>query len=201
MLKVGLTGGLACGKTFVGEALAALGCHVLQADQLGHQVLLPGGEAYAPVVREFGPGILAENGDIDRRALAEQVFSSSERLALLNSLVHPPVLRQEDAWLDRVAGCDPRGIAVIEAAILVEIGSHQRFDKLIVVVCEEEQQIERSMKRDGLERERVSARLSRQMPLSEKRKFADFIVDTSGTKEETLRQARAVYDSLRRIEP
>jgi dephospho-CoA kinase len=201
MLKVGLTGGLACGKTFVGEALAALGCHVLQADQLGHSVLLPGGEAYAPVVREFGPGILAANGEIDRRALAEQVFGSAERLALLNSLVHPPVLRQEDAWLERVAAADPRGIAVIEAAILIEIGVHQRFDKLIVVVCEEQQQIERSMKRDGVERERVSARLSRQMPLSEKRKFADFIVDTSGTKEETLRQTRAVYDSLRRIEP
>ena len=201
MLHIGLTGGLACGKTFVGEALAALGCHVLQADQLGHSVLLPGGEAYAPVVREFGPGILAANGEIDRRALAEQVFGSAERLALLNSLVHPPVLRQEEAWLERVAAEDPRGIAVIEAAILIEIGVHQRFDKLIVVVCEEQQQIERSMKRDGVERERVSARLSRQMPLSEKRKFADFIVDTSGTKEETLRQTRAVYDSLRRIEP
>jgi dephospho-CoA kinase len=201
MLKVGLTGGLACGKTFVGEALAALGCHLLQADQLGHAVLLPGGEAYAPVVREFGTGILAEGGQIDRRALAEQVFGNPERLALLNSLVHPPVLREEDAWLERVAATDPRGIAVIEAAILIEIGVHQRFDKLIVVVCEEQQQIERSMKRDGVERERVSARLSRQMPLSEKRKFADFIVDTSGTKEETLRQTRAVYDSLRRIEP
>jgi dephospho-CoA kinase len=201
MLKVGLTGGLACGKTFVGEALAALGCHVLQADQLGHAALLPGGEAYGPVVREFGPGILAGNGEIDRRALAEQVFGSAERLALLNSLVHPPVLRQEEAWLDRVAAGDPRGIAVIEAAILIETGSHQRFDKLIVVVCEEQQQIERSMKRDGVGRERVRARLSRQMPVSEKRKFGDFIIDTSGTKEETLRQARAVYDALRRIEP
>jgi dephospho-CoA kinase len=200
MLKVGLTGGLACGKTFVGEALAALGCYVLQADQLGHAALLPGGEAYGPVVREFGPGILAGNGEIDRRALAEQVFGSAERLALLNSLVHPPVLRQEEAWLDRVAAGDPRGIAVIEAAILIETGSHQRFDKLIVVVCEEQQQIERSMKRDGVGRERVRARLSRQMPVSEKRKFWDFIIDTSGTKEETLRQVRAVYDSLRRIE-
>ncbi len=200
MLKVGLTGGLACGKTFVGEALAALGCHVLQADQLGHSVLLPGGEAYAPVVREFGPGILAANGEIDRRALAEQVFGSAERLALLNSLVHPPVLRQEEAWLERVATSDPRAIAVIEAAILIEIGIQQRFDKLIVAVCEEEQQIERSMKRDGVAREQVQARLSRQMPLYEKRKFADFIVDTSGTKEETLRQTRAVYESLRRIE-
>jgi dephospho-CoA kinase len=200
MLKVGLTGGLACGKTFVGEALAALGCHVLQADQLGHSVLLPGGEAYAPVVREFGPGILAANGEIDRRALAEQVFGSAERLALLNSLVHPPVLRHEEAWLERVAVSDPRAIAVIEAAIVIEIGIQQRFDKLIVAVCEEEQQIERSMKRDGVAREQVQARLSRQMPLFEKRKFADFIVDTSGTKEETLRQTRAVYESLRRIE-
>ena len=200
MLKVGLTGGLACGKTFVGEALAALGCHVLQADQLGHSVLLPGGEAYAPVVREFGPGILAANGEIDRRALAEQVFGSAERLALLNSLVHPPVLRQEEAWLERVATSDPRAIAVIEAAIVIEIGIQRRFDKLIVAVCEEEQQIERSMKRDGVAREQVQARLSRQMPLYEKRKFADFIVDTSGTKEETLRQTRAVYESLRRIE-
>jgi dephospho-CoA kinase len=110
------------------------------------------------------------------------------------------VQRQEQEWLDRMAATDPHGIAVIEAAILVEIGSHRRFDRLIVVVCEEQQQIERSMKRDGASSERVRARLSRQMPLAEKRKFADFIVDTSGAKEETLRQTRAVYESLRRIE-
>lgn len=200
MLKVGLTGGLACGKSFVGDALAALGCHVLQADQLGHAVLLPGGEAYEPVVREFGSGILEESGRIDRRVLAEQVFGSPERLALLNSLVHPPVLRQQEAWLARVAAGDPHGIAVIEAAILVETGRHRQFDRLIVVVCAEEQQFERSMQRDGVSRERVAERLSRQMPLAEKRKFADFIVDTSGTQAETLRQAAAVYDSLRRIE-
>ena len=125
MLKVGLTGGLACGKTFVGEALAALGCHVLQADRLGHAVLLPGGEAYDGVVREFGPGILNSSGEIDRRALAEQVFGNPERLALLNSLVHPPVQRQEEAWLAQVAGGDPHAIAVIEAAILIEVGSHR----------------------------------------------------------------------------
>jgi len=196
-----LTGGLACGKSFVGEALAALGCHVLEADQLGHAVLLPGGEAYAAVVREFGPGILTGGGVIDRRILAEQVFGDAGRLALLTSLVHPPVLRQEEAWLAQVAARDPRGIAVIEAAILIETGSYRRYDRLIVVVCEEQQQVERSIQRDGVDRERVLARLSRQMPLSEKRKFADFIVDTSGTKEETLRQVRVVFDALRRIEP
>jgi dephospho-CoA kinase len=197
---VGLTGGLACGKSFVGEALADLGCHVLQADRLGHEVLLPGGEAYAPVVREFGSGVLGEAGEIDRRALAAQVFGKPERLALLNRLVHPPVVRREEEWMARVAAQDPYGIAVVEAAILIETGSYQRFDKLIVVTCDAEQQMLRSMKRNGAAREEVLARLNRQMPLAEKRKFADFVIDTSGTKEETVRQTRAVYESLRRME-
>jgi dephospho-CoA kinase len=200
MLTVGLTGGLACGKSFVGEALAEMGCHLLQADRLGHEVLLPGGEAYDPVVREFGPAVLGENGNIDRRALAAQVFGNPERLARLNSFVHPPVIRQEAEWLARVAAADQHGIAVVEAAILIETGSYRRFDKLIVVVCSEEQQVERSMKRDGMAREDALARLSRQMPIAEKRKYADFIIDSSGAKEEALRQTRALYESLRRIE-
>ena len=199
-MKVGLTGGLACGKSFVGEALAQLGCHLLQADRLGHEVLLPGGEAYAAVVSEFGPGVLDESGEIDRRALAAQVFDNPERLAVLNSFVHPPVQRREEEWLARVAQEDPHGIAVVEAAILIETGSYRRFDKLLVVTCDEEQQVQRSIKRDGATREEVLARLSRQMLLAEKRKFADFTIDTSGTKEETLRQTREVYESLRGIE-
>jgi dephospho-CoA kinase len=200
VLKVGLTGGLACGKSFVGEALAEWGCHLLQADRLGHAVLLPGGEAYAPVVREFGAGILGEAGEIDRRALAALVFGKPERLASLNGLVHPPVMRREAEWLARVAAEDPHGIAVVEAAILIETGSYKRLDKLIVAACDAEQQLQRSMKRDGATREEVLARLSRQMPLAEKLAFADFVIDTAGTKEETLRQTRAVYESLRRME-
>jgi dephospho-CoA kinase len=200
VLKVGLTGGLACGKSFVGEALAKWGCHLLRADELGHEVLLPGGEAYAAVVREFGSAVLGPDGVVDRRALAAQVFGKPERLALLNSLVHPPVMRREEEWLARSVAEDPRGIAVVEAAILIETGSYRRFDKLIVVTCDMERQVQRSMKRDGASREAVLARLSRQMPLAEKRKFADFVIDTSGTKEETVCQARAVYEALRRIE-
>lgn len=200
MLKVGLTGGLACGKSFVGEALVTLGCHLLQADQIGHEVLLSGGEAYAEVVREFGPGILAPDKEIDRRALAAQVFGDPARLARLNGIVHPPVIRREEVWLAQVAAADPSAIAVVEAAILIEVGSYRRFDKLIVVACDQEQQVERSIKRDAVKREDVLARLSRQMPLAEKRNFADFVIDTSGTKEETLRQTRAVYETLRRIE-
>jgi dephospho-CoA kinase len=200
VVRVGLTGGLACGKSFVGEVLAQLGCHVLQADRLGHAVLLPDGEAYAPVVREFGAGVLQEGGAIDRRALAAQVFEKPERLALLSSLVHPPVLRREEEWLAQMAGEDPHGIAVVEAAILIETGSYRRFDKLIVAACGVEQQVQRSMKRDGTAREEVLARIERQMPVAEKLKFADFAIDTSGTKEGTVRQTRIVYESLRRMQ-
>ena len=201
MLKVGLTGGLACGKSFVGEALASFGCLVIQADELGHEVLASGGEAYEPVVKEFGSEILAESGEIDRRALAARVFGSPELLAQLNALVHPPVLRREEEMVARFAEREPDGIAVVEAAILIETGSYQRFDRLILVTCTAEQQVERAMRRDGAVEADVRARISRQMPLDAKRKFADFVIDTSGSKEDTLRQTRAVYESLRRIRP
>lgn len=200
MLKVGLTGGLACGKSFVGEALAGYGCLLVQADQLGHEVLSPGGEAYDTVVREFGGEIVMQNGEIDRRALAARVFGSPERLARLNALVHPPVVRREDAIIAEFAAREPHGIAVVEAAILIETGSYKRFDRIILVTCEEKQQVERAMRREGAGLEDIGARLQRQMPLAEKRKYADFVIDTSGEKEDTLRQTRAVYEALRRIE-
>jgi dephospho-CoA kinase len=199
MLKVGLTGGLASGKTFVGQALAEFGCHVICADELGHQVLLPGGEAHQPVLDEFGRGILGEDGKIDRRRLAAEVFGKPERLEALNRLVHPPVFRLEEEWMVEVGRQDPDGIAVVEAAILIETGSYRRFDRLVVVVCEEEQQIERAMKRDGASREEVMARIRRQMALEEKKKFADYVIDTSGLKSETLLQTRQVYQSLRSL--
>ena len=200
MLKVGLTGGLACGKTFVGEALVELGCHLIQADDLGHQVLLPSGEAYADVVREFGPGILNDDRTIDRKRLAAQVFGKPDRLETLNRLVHPPVFRREEELIEQFAQSDPRGIVVVEAAILIETGTYKNYDRLILVECEEEQQIERSLKRDHTDRSEVLARLRRQMPMAEKRRFAHYVIDTSGSKEETLRRVREVYDALRRIE-
>jgi dephospho-CoA kinase len=200
MLKVGLTGGLACGKSLVGKALADMGCHLLEADQLGHEALLPGGAAYDDAIREFGPAIVGSDGRIDRKALAALVFRRPERLAVLNSFVHPAVFRQEVEWLARVHAADPQAIAVVEAAILIETGSYRSFDKLIVVTCREEQQVERALARDGATREEVLGRLSRQMPLEQKRGFADFVIDASGAKEETLRQTRAVYESLRRIQ-
>ncbi len=200
MLRVGLTGGLASGKSFVGHTLAGLGCHLIQADELGHQVLARGGAAYEAVLREFGNGILSESGEIDRRRLAADVFGKPERLEALNKLVHPPVIHREEELYAEAVRKDPSGIVVVEAAILIETGSYKRFDRLILVVCTEEQQIERAMKRDGMTREEAEARLKRQMPLSEKREFADYIVDTSGTKESTIEQTRLIYESLRSIQ-
>lgn len=199
MLRVGLTGGLATGKSFVGQILEDLGCALLRADDLGHEVLLPGGEAYAPVVEAFGRGILDEQGFIVRRRLAALVFDDQERLRLLNSFVHPAVIAREEEWMRQVEEADPEAIAVVEAAILIETGSYKRFQKIVLTVCEREQQIERSMKRDGLSREEVLARLSRQMPLEEKRRYADYVVDTSGEKSRTLEQVKALYERLRSL--
>ncbi|HUJ50165.1 MAG TPA: dephospho-CoA kinase [Bryobacteraceae bacterium] len=199
MLRVGLTGGLASGKSFVGQALADLGCYLIEADQLGHQVLLPDGEAYAGVVREFGPAILDREGFIDRKKLGALVFDHPERLEKLNRLVHPPVGERQARMIAEIGQRDPKAIIVVAAAILVETGSYRRFDRLIVVTCTLEQQIERAMKRGPYSREEVLARLSRQLPLEEKVRLADYVIDTSGTKESTLEQVRAVYNSLRSL--
>jgi dephospho-CoA kinase len=200
MLKIGLTGGLACGKSFVGEALASYGCYLIRADELGHEALARGGPAFEPAVAEFGCDILDPAGEIDRRRLAARVFGDAEALARLNRLVHPAVQRREERLMAEFAAQQPQGIAVVEAAILIENGRYKNFDRLILVTCSEEQQVARAIHRGGLDEAEVRARLSRQMPLAEKRKFADFVIDSSGAKQETLRQTRAVYETLRRIE-
>ncbi|HEY3440569.1 MAG TPA: dephospho-CoA kinase [Paludibaculum sp.] len=197
MLRVGLTGGLATGKSFVGKCLADLGCHLLKADELGHQVMQPGGAAFASVVAAFGGGVLDETGHIDRRALGSLVFGEAQALERLNKLVHPAVIALEEEWMRGIALRHPRAIAVVEAAILIETGSYQRFDKLVLTVCSDEQQIERAIKRDGLSRPEVLERLERQMPLEEKRKYADYVIDTSGEKEMTLVQTSRLYAVLR----
>ena len=199
MLRIGLTGGLASGKSLVGRTLADLGCFLIKADDLGRMVQEPGGEAYEGIVKEFGREILTPEGAIDRRRLAALAFHDPERLKRLNALVHPPVKARERQLQEEFARRSPDGIAVTEAAILVETGTYREYDKLIVAVCRPEQQIERAMARDGLTREEIMDRVRRQMPLEEKRKHADYVIDTSGAKEDTLAQTRAVYNSLRSI--
>jgi len=199
MLRVGLTGGLASGKSVIGRELERLGCFVIRADELGHQVLEPAGEAFEAVIAEFGRGILKEDGVIDRRKLAAEVFDKPERLAVLNSLVHPPVVRRERALMQQFTAREPQGIAVVEAAILVETGGYRNYDRLVVATCSEEQQLERAMTRDGFTREQALARLRRQAPLAEKVRLAHYVIDTSGSMERTLEQTRNVYEDIRRI--
>ncbi|HEY2842079.1 MAG TPA: dephospho-CoA kinase [Bryobacteraceae bacterium] len=201
MLHVGLTGGLASGKSFVGSALADLGCFLIQADALGHSVIEPDGEAYQGVIHSFGRAILNADGTVDRRRLAAIAFADPEQLAILNALVHPPVKARERALTAAFAREHPDGIAVTEAAILVETGSYKDYDRLIVASCLPEQQVARAMERDGASREEVLNRLRRQMPLADKVKYADFVIDTSGSRENTLLQTRAVYEELRRLKP
>jgi dephospho-CoA kinase len=199
VLRVGLTGGLACGKSFVGRALADLGCHLIQADELGHQVMMPGGEAYHDILDEFGSGILGDDGRISRRKLSGMVWNHPERLAKLNNLVHPPVQKREEAQMAEIAAADPHAVVVVEAAILVETGRYKSFDRLVVVTCTAEQQMERALERGAYNKEEILARMARQLPLAEKLKVADYVIDTSGEKAATLEQVRKVYGELRSL--
>jgi len=200
MLKAGLTGGLASGKSFIGRAFEELGAKVIRADELGHRAIASDGPAYGAVLEEFGSDILRVDLAIDRKKLARLVFPFPDRLLKLNELIHPHVFRMQDELTARYVAEDPRAIIVVEAAIMVETGSHARYEKLIVAVCPYEMQIARAMSRDGISREEAEARLARQLPLEEKVRFADFVIDTAGSKEETWRQTREVYESLGALE-
>ena len=197
MLRVGLTGGLATGKSFVGQALVEMGCHLLQADHVGHAVLAPDGEAYAAVIAAFGQEIV-NDGLINRKRLGEIVFADPAKLAQLNALVHPAVFARQEAWFARVQQQDPHAVAIVEAAIMVEIGSYRRYDRLVLTVCRPELQIARAVARDGLAEAQVRERLARQLPESEKRKHAHYVIDTSLSREDTLEQTARVCAQLKR---
>jgi dephospho-CoA kinase len=198
VLIAGLTGGLACGKSFVAAAFGDLGCHIVEADALGHEVMRPEGEAYSRIIAEFGPSISGDQGVIDRRRLAEIVFADQAALERLNAIVHPAVRERARRRFREIGERDPHAIAMYAAAILIETGGWRECDKLILVSCTREQQIERALERPTT-RADVLARLERQLPLEEKRKFADYIIDTSGTKEATLRQTKIVYEDMRTL--
>ena len=157
-------------------------------------------KAYGPTVEEFGAQILDANRNIDRKKLGKLVFGDARRLATLNSFVHPAVFRLEEELLREIEREKPRAIAVVEAAILIETGRYRFFDRIILTTCGVELQIARGMKRDGLNREQVLERLSKQLPADEKKRFADCVIDTEGTKEETAMRVARVFSELRRLE-
>jgi len=198
MLKVGLTGGIATGKSHVTGLLRELGCAVMDADVVAHQVIEPGQPAYQEIVNEFGPEVLADSGAIDRARLGAIVFADSSRLKRLNAIVHPRVMEAQERWLAEVAARNPQAIAVVDAALLIEAGAYRRFDKVVVVFCEPELQLERLVKRNRLTREAAVARMAAQMPTEEKLRYADYAINTSGGFEDTRRQVQELYHELRR---
>ncbi len=201
MLRVGLTGGIGCGKSTVAAMMRELGCHVLEADALGHQVIAPGGPAYEGVVREFGPEILGADGRIARPTLAAVVFADPHKLSRLNALVHPPLLAQIDRELARLESADPGGVAVIDAALLIEFNHFKRLDRLIVVWCTPEQQLARLTDPAfgrGLPREQAQSRIAAQIDLQRKRELADEVIDASATIAEMRRQVEALVADLKR---
>lgn len=197
MLKVGLTGSIAVGKTFVCQILAELGCYVLDADQTAREVVTPDTPGSKKVLEAFGAEVFLPSGELDREKLGAIVFSDGEKRALLNSIIHPLVFEKQNAWVIEMEMNDPDGIAIIDAALMIESGGYRRFDKLVVIWCEPELQIERLIKRNFLTREQAKKRIAAQMSQDEKKSYADFLIDTSIGFEETRRQTEEVHRSLK----
>jgi len=206
LLKVGLTGGIASGKSVVAEMFVALGVHLVQADQIAHELMQPGQAVYEEVVRQFGTAILNSDGSVNRPALAEAAFGGpggggSPRVAELNRIVHPAVIRRQDEWMEEVGRRDHHAIAMVEAALILEAGAARRFDRLIVVTCREEQRVQRFAERLKIDveaaRQEVRRRMAAQWPDEEKIKAADHVIDNSGSLDATQRQVRDVWARLR----
>jgi dephospho-CoA kinase len=182
---------------------AALGAHVIQADEIAHQLMQPGDAVYQEVVAHFGAGILDPDGSVNRGRLAELAFGSKpSRVQELNQLVHPAVIRRQEEWMKQVAERDPHAIALVEAALILEADMAKRLDRLIVVTCHPEQRIERWARRLNVDeqtaRREVTRRMAAQLPDGEKIKAADYVVDNSGSLDETRRQVKEIYADLKK---
>lgn len=210
MLKVGLTGGIASGKSAVGEMFVALGAHLVQADRIAHSLMQPGEPVYNEVVRHFGGEILNRDGSINRAKLAELAFggtadpagSGASRVAELNRIVHPMVIRSQERWMQAVGLQDPQAVAIVEAALILEAGVKDRFDRMIVVTCNVEQRAARFAARQKIDldaaKKEVARRMAAQLPDEEKVKIADFVIDNSGSLEHTRQQVQQVWEHLHR---
>lgn len=197
MLRVGLTGGLASGKSFVAAEFERLGCRVLQADRVGRRILANDREARRLIAREFGRGVLAADGMVDRAALAAAAFSSPERLKVLNAIIHPRVFARIEIFFGDLQAQDRDAIGMVEAAIMIESGSFRRYQRIVLTSCPRGLQVERFLGRGGGSRADAEARIGSQMPLEEKLRHADYVIDTGGSKRRTLDEVRSVHRELR----
>ncbi len=204
MLRVGLTGGIAAGKSVAGKMFADLGAHVIQADQLAHDLMQPGKPVYKKIVQHFGMEILDPDQTINRGRLATLAFGVSGKqshITELNAIVHPVVIAEQEAWMDKISIEHPDAIAIVEAALILEAGMKPHFDRLVVVTCEPEQRIQRWMERVHVDeptaRAEVARRMAAQFPDAEKVKAADYVIDNSGSLDETRHQVQGVFTKLK----
>ena len=196
MILVGLTGGIASGKSLVAKVLKDLGAHIIDADKIVHELLEPGQQAWKEVLAYFGIGIQLPGGAIDRRKLGELVFSDPEKRAWLNHCLHPKVFEVYTTQVRHLCARQPDAIVVFDAALLIETGYHKKMDKVIVVYADEEHQLKRLMERDRFTHDQAVARIGSQMPLGEKRTHADYVIENTGNREETERQTREIFELL-----
>lgn len=198
MLRIGLTGGVACGKSTIAAMLVKHGAYYLQADSLAHQLYAPGTPTYDKVVRRFGREILNPDGSIHRARLADVAFPG--RIGELNEIVHPVVVKAQTAWMEQIAHKDPRAIAVVEAALLIEAGAAKDFDKVIVVTCSLEHKVKHFTERTNASPEAARAEVARrsaaQFTDEEKARYADYVIDNSGSLEDTEQQVDHIWNEL-----
>lgn len=199
MLRVGLTGSIGVGKSFVASIFLELGCHVLDADQTAREVVMPDTPGLKALTEAFGEEILTADGTLDRKRLGAIVFNDETQRQRLNQILHPFIIVRQDEIMNAWEAEDPDGIGIIDAALMIESGGYRRFDKLIVVHCRPEVQLERLMLRDKLSRDEALRRINSQMPQEEKQKFADYLIDTSDGFDLTRQQTVRVYQRLRQV--
>ena len=196
MLRVGLTGSIGVGKSFVASVFAELGCHVLDADQTAREVVMPGTPGLQSLVDAFGEEILSADGTLDRKRLGAIAFADQSQRERLNHILHPFIIARQDEIMNAWEADDPDGIGIIDAALMIESGGYKRFDKLIVVHCRPEVQLERLMLRDKLSRDEALRRINSQMSQEEKQKFADYLIDTSDGFDLTRDQVVRAHQAL-----
>jgi dephospho-CoA kinase len=199
MLIVGLTGGVASGKTAASQVLKEEGAYIIDADQIARELVQPQKPAWKELIRAFGKEILHEDGSLHRKKLADKVFAHPKQRKCLNQILHPRIKEEMDRRTKEIGQKDPEAIVVVDAPLLVELGEHHEMDKLIVVTSTQTQQIERLKDRDGISPEEALRILSSQMPLGEKVKLADFVIGNEGSLEETKKRTREVFKELKKV--
>ncbi len=196
MMRIGLTGGIASGKSTVCDILRGKGCQVIDADKVAHELIRRGQSCYDPVIEKFGAAILDSSGEIDRKKLGAIVFEDKIQLEKLSSILHPEVIRAILMNLSEIEKLNSNARSIVEASMMIESGFHKSFRRLILVICTPEQQIERVMTRNGLSREQANKRIALQLPLGEKTRFADYVVENSGTLKQTEEQVNQLFQNL-----